>query len=56
VETICSEGTKGTSTEIISVGFKPARAEIQVPTPDDIFQRQHRAGFWDVPGESDQQH
>ena len=41
---------------MISVGFKPAKAEIQVSTPDNAFQGQHRAGFRDVPGESDQQH
>ena len=35
------------------MGFKPAKAEIKVSTPDDIFQGQHIS--WDVPGESDQQ-
>jgi len=41
---------------MISLGFKPAEAEIQVSTQDDAIQGQHRAGFRDVLGESDQQH
>ena len=45
----------GTKTEMITVGFKPAKAEIQVSTPDDTVPGQHRADFRDVPGESDQQ-
>lgn len=39
-----------------SLGFKHAEAEIQVSTPDDAIQGQHRAGFRDVLGESEQQH
>ena len=34
----------GTKTEMITVGFKPAKAEIHTYTPDDTVLGQHRTG------------
>ena len=42
----------GTKTEMITVGFKPAKAEIHTSTPDDTVLGQHRTGQT----ESNQQH
>ena len=38
---------------MISVGFKPAEAEIEASSPDDAVLGQHKAGFRDVQGEAD---
>ena len=38
---------------MISLGFKPAEAEIEAASPDDAVLGQHKPGFRDVQGEAD---